>query len=432
MERGSPEEFFSQHGTTETFSPVFEAIPPVDEHDRWYEQEIVDPVSAVSSRRREVSQRGGETPQLTPIVPNLVYPTSLRGKPLPVMEWIVDQWIPMREVTLLYGDGGVGKTLLSQQLMASSSIGKPWCTLPVHRCKSIGVFCEDDNDELHRRQENIQRHLMTGFEDERLDAMCWWSRKGEDNLLCTFDIVGRIQPTALYEAIITSAKEHGAGLIILDTAADLFGGNENDRGQVRQFIGLLARMAMTCNAAVVLCAHPSRAGMSSGTMDSGSTGWSNSARSRLALERPKAEGDEQVDTDERILSKKKSNRSSIGDFVKLRWKDGVIAPTRAPGLTSSTVLADALDADRTFLAILSRCWEQGVYVTHSPNAGNFAPKVFAKQPDRNGFSAKEFDRAMQRLIADNVIRVESYKSPNRHIRDRLARVADDDDGGEGP
>ena len=32
---------------------------------------------------------------------------------------------------------------------------------------------------------------MTDFDDERLDSMAWWSRKGQDNLLCTFDYEGR-------------------------------------------------------------------------------------------------------------------------------------------------------------------------------------------------------------------------------------------------
>jgi RecA-family ATPase len=344
------------------------------------------------------------------------------------MEWIVDGWIPIGDVTLLYGDGGVGKTLLAQELMASTAIGAPWCTLPARRCKSLGVFCEDDDDELHRRQDSIQRFLGTDFHDDRMDNMCWWTRKGENNLLCTFDYEGVIQLTPLYFAILDAAKDMGARLVILDTAADLFGGNENDRGQVRQFMGSLSRLAMAIGGAVVMCAHPSKSGMAvGGSMDSGSTGWSNSARSRLSLERLKADGEEPVDTNERILTKRKANRSSIGEVIKLRWHDGVIASPQVSGTASSTVQADALDADKTFLAILNRCTGQAVYVTHSRNAGNFAPKVFAKQPDRSGFTIREFDAAMQRLIANNVIRVETYRSANRHFRDRLAVVTKDHD-----
>ena len=407
----SPEEFFAEHGTSETFIP--------DPNDRWEQQ---DDVGAEGTTRRP--DTSGDKPKPGPVIPDLVFPTSLYRKPIPVMEWIVDGWIPVGDVTLLYGDGGVGKTLLAQELMASTAMGKPWCTLPAHQCKSLGVFCEDDNDELHRRQNDIQRFLKTDFDDDRMDNMAWWSRKGQDNLLCTFDYEGVIQLTPFYFAIIQAAKDIGARLVILDTAADLFGGNENDRGQVRQFMSALSRLAMEITGAVVMCAHPSKSGMAAGgSMDSGSTGWSNSARSRLALERLKAEGDEQVDTNERVLTKKKSNRSSIGDYVKLRWHDGVIAST-AGATCASGAAAEQTGADETFLTLLARCAEQGMFVSHSKNAGNFAPKVFSQRPDRKGIGKREFEVAMHRLFSSGTIKVETYRNKTRNARERIALTQD--------
>lgn len=419
MDRVDPEDFLSRHGKSEHF------IPP---EDRWWEQEAEEPARQGTGRARgRTSGADVDRPAQT-VVPKLVYPTSLQGRPIPQMEWIVDQWIPRGEVTLLFGDGGVGKTLLAQQLMACTAIGKPWCTLPAVQCKSLGVFCEDDTDELHRRQDAIQRHLQTDFGDTRLDAMCWWTRKGDDNLLCTFDHEGVIRPTAFYLAILETAKELKIGLLVLDTAADLFGGNENDRGQVRQFIGLLARMAMAINGAVVLNAHPSRAGLSSGTMDSGSTGWSNSARSRLALERPKAEGDGEADANERILTKKKSNRSSIGDYVKLRWQEGVIA---SPIEYSSANMSHAVGAsvDEVFLSLLAQSDSEGRHVSATPNAMNFAPKAFSKNANRQGFTKREFEQAMERLFAAGRIINEEYGRPNDRGRPRRIVAAPQEKGG---
>ena len=54
-------------------------------------------------------------------------------------------------------------------------------------------------------------------------------------------------------------------LIVLDNAADIYGGNENDRAQVRQFIGLLRGMAIASGAGVLLTSHPSLTGISTGT-----------------------------------------------------------------------------------------------------------------------------------------------------------------------
>ena len=70
-------------------------------------------------------------------------------------------------------------------------------------------------------------------------------------------------------------------LIALDTAADMFGGNENDRSQVRQFIGLLRGLAITPMPACCWRSHPSLSGINTDSGLSGSTGWHNSVRSRL-------------------------------------------------------------------------------------------------------------------------------------------------------
>jgi len=91
----------------------------------------------------------------------------------------------------------------------------------------------------------------------------------------------------------------------IDTSADVFGGDEISRSQVRQFVGLLIGIALRNNCAVILLAHPSMSGMASGTGTSGSTGWHNSVRSRMYLE-----GDDK-DDDARTLKFKKSNYGGL-------------------------------------------------------------------------------------------------------------------------
>ena len=92
----------------------------------------------------------------------------------------------------------------------------------------------------------------------------------------------------------------------------------------RQFIGLLRTMALDSDGAVVLTAHPSLSGMSSGTGLSGSTAWHNAVRSRLYLTRPKVDEGEEVDDFERVLSGKKANYAAGGSgTTSLRWDKGV-------------------------------------------------------------------------------------------------------------
>lgn len=71
-------------------------------------------------------------------------------------------------------------------------------------------------------------------------------------------------------------------------------------------------LAIDHQLAVVLIAHPSLTGMSTGSGSSGSTAWSNSVRSRLYLERVKGADDREIDADLRVLQVKKSNYGPIG------------------------------------------------------------------------------------------------------------------------
>ena len=43
-------------------------------------------------------------------------PINLEGKTIPPRRWIVPDWVPVGVTTLLYGDGGLGKSLLAMQL----------------------------------------------------------------------------------------------------------------------------------------------------------------------------------------------------------------------------------------------------------------------------------------------------------------------------
>jgi len=84
--------------------------------------------------------------------------SKLAGDP-PLREWAVDQYIPKGSVTGLFGAGGVGKSLLAQQAATSVSLGLDWVGLPTRQSSVLAYFCEDDYDELWRRQAGINSSL---------------------------------------------------------------------------------------------------------------------------------------------------------------------------------------------------------------------------------------------------------------------------------
>src|SRR5262249_48698724 len=145
--------------------------------------------------------------------------------------WLVPDWVPMDRVTALYGAGGEGKTILGQMLATACAVEELWLGQKVLRCNSLLLFCEDDLAEMHRRQDDINRYFGCTFSD--LAAMRWLPRLGFDNVLMTFP--GRPNQTPLFDELLRAATEHDARLIITDTLADVFAGNESDRNQARTF-----------------------------------------------------------------------------------------------------------------------------------------------------------------------------------------------------
>lgn len=335
-----------------------------------------------------------------PIEPlHCVDPVSLQGVPVPEREWLWPDWIPMRSVTLLSGDGGIGKSLLALQLATCCATKKLFLGKTVRHCKALFVGCEDEQTELHRRQVQINHAYELDMAD--LEKCKWVPRAGHDSTMMDFTGEGRGSKTPFFDQIHAMVIEEGFQLLILDTSADLFAGNENVRSQVKQFISGLTAIALQGNAAIVLLSHPSQLGRSSGTGESGSTGWSNSVRSRLYFSRPKAKEGELEDRDARILSREKSNYSASGAYVAMRYKDGAFEVTGGDEAEEgSSSLERWRKAEQAFVNGIQELTKKGVDVgTYSNNPSNFAPKqILAKTDEATGFSKEELEHAMNRLI----------------------------------
>ena len=79
-------------------------------------------------------------------------------------------------------------------------------------------------------------------------------RVGEDSLLAV-EVNGHVRPTALFDEVVKRCKDAGAQLLIVDTVADSFGGNENYRREVRTFLNLMRKIALEINGTLGLETH---------------------------------------------------------------------------------------------------------------------------------------------------------------------------------
>jgi archaellum biogenesis ATPase FlaH len=355
-----------------------------------------------------------------PIEPlKLIAPLDWEGVEPKSREWEVEGWIPKGEVTLLYGDGGIGKTLLIHQYATAAAAGIDWLGQPTRQARVLCFFCEDSEDELHRRQQDINASLMLTY-GEINDNLRIAPRKFMDNAFAHWDRnTGALRMQAIWTALRNAAVEFKADVVVVDTIADVFAGSEIDRVQVNSFVkACLGKLATEINGTVIALGHPSMSGKASGQGTSGSTAWSNAARSRLFLRYPK--GTEKGNV--RELEGMKSNYGPKGNLLKLRWNKGAF------DAISGSILMNSETVQEGHIPILSDAVSNLVLATlelHpaeslslSERANNFAPRILKRlEPELfDAYSTSDIEDAMRAMErAGTIEAVQVGKRPDRKV-----------------
>jgi RecA-family ATPase len=360
---------------------------------------LVEEAEAALARLSEMAEGGLRT----------VSAASLDGQPIEDDGFFAEDLIPRRTVTLFGGDGGTGKSLLAKQLAVAATVGTNWMGRILNeRGAVLYLSAEDDMNVLHKRLADIVAREGLTLSD--LTHLHIAPLVGEDALLARLQHDGTIAATALYRQLEARVRAIKPVLVVIDTLADFFGGEENNRTHARQFVGMLRRICIKHDTTAVLLSHPSVSGMTSGRGTSGSTGWSNSVRSRLSLERIRSKDDSEDDPDVRVLKCKKSNYGKTGGDIRLRWDRGVFVLAASTDGAKATE-ADA-KADRVFLDMLGAYALQGRRVGASQGHG-FAPAVFSKDQTSVGVKKDALLGAMNRLLARGSILIEEFGPPSR-------------------
>ncbi|UQR61764.1 AAA family ATPase [Bradyrhizobium sp. C-145] len=341
-------------------------------------------------------------------------------EPPPRREWAVLNRVPLRQVTLFSGEGGAGKSLLLLQLLCSTVLNRDWIGSLPEPGPAIYLGAEDEEDELHRRLDAIARHYDEPFSELVANGLYPASYAGEDMTLARFDRNGNIQPTLRYDRLHEQACDIHPTIVALDTLSDIFGGNENDRVQVSAFIGLLRKLAMTANCAVIINSHPSQAGSNSGTGLSGSTAWHGKVRGRMYLRAATQDEGGLTDPDLRVLEFKKNQYGPLSDSIPLRYKNGVFVPEPRGGTLDPQIAEQR--AEQVFLMLLDRFTREGRNVTDKKGT-SYAPAQFAKEQEAKAVNLnnKALEEAMRRLFTQGKIRVVT-EGPASKLRSRMVKV----------
>jgi RecA-family ATPase len=295
--------------------------PPQDKNWKWPNGPEEYGLSPDAGREGKTDDREAEQPP--EILPFETFDASQwEGVPIEDRRWIVHNRIPAGEPGIMSGDGGTGKTKLALQLGAAVSAELPdWVGGVVETHGPVLVFsAEEKLKEMHRRVRDVLEHRGLSLKDlrGRMHFIC----DHDDTVLGAVGHNGVVQPTMSLLRLEKTVIAIRPVLVVIENAADVYGGNENDRTNVTRFVRkVLGSLTVPCESTVMLIQHPSVAGLNDGTGRSGTTGWNNAGRWRNNFTTIKDDDDGL-----RQLEIAKNNYGPKGEKVRLRWERGVFVP----------------------------------------------------------------------------------------------------------
>ena len=340
--------------------------------------------------------------------------------------FIIPDWLPAGYATLLAGHGGIGKSAIALFLAVCIALGLYFCGLPVVRQRILYLSCEDRAAVLHWRLTRICRHL--GVDMAALHG--WLSildLVGHDALLWAPDARTGAAITPGLAMLSERMEQAQAEVLVVDGVADVFGGNENSRSDVKQFVNALVGLVPAESGAVLLLGHVAKAASTAGAAGdgySGSTGWHNSVRERWYLYPESAAGDDEgIERGSLKLELQKSNLGGVGQALRFRWDEAahLFVGEQVAGATALDLKLRDKDEQHGILAALSGCESASIIVPAAMTGQRTAFHVLSQRPEmpdslRQGTPAKRrFWRQIEALRQMGFVEEASYRRKCGHL-----------------
>lgn len=225
-----------------------------------------------------------------------------RGEP-PELRFLLEGLMPLGTLGVLFGPGGVGKSLAALDLCleVANIIPANDNAIPRHailgraippyaRGASIFLTLEDDEDEVHRRTASLDPdrarrngpcYVITASSLENFDAALVDMPRG---MAALTQLAKQELPKLIEE--IAAATALPVRLLVLDPAGDFINGDENNAAPVKLLMRRLRTLANQHDTTIILLGHvPKASGGDQPTMR-GSSAWIANARFAYSL-RPK-------------------------------------------------------------------------------------------------------------------------------------------------
>ncbi|GAB3765057.1 hypothetical protein GCM10028796_21430 [Ramlibacter monticola] len=332
---------------------------------------------------------------------------------LPGYVW--DGLVPAGFVTLLNGHGGAGKGYLALMLAVAVAMGLPLFGIPTRRGIVAFYSGEDGADVLRFRLARVCAAMDVCVQDLEQRLFLLDATRSDPTLFTEVTSAGHRAgvTTATYCELREFMAVKGAGLLVVDNATDTYDASEIDRTRVRGFVRSLACIAQERDAGVLLLAHVDKGtsrGERAGTESySGSTAWSNSARSRLFLTR--------AEDGALLLQHQKHNLGKLREPLRLSWPDGGV-PTLDVPLGPVVQGISNRGSTKALLRLIAEFEQRGEHVTTATTSRTHAAKLLREE---SGFpkvrEGEVFNLLRMAERAGHLERV-TYKGADRKNRER--------------
>jgi hypothetical protein len=214
-----------------------------------------------------------------------------------IVNWIVPGWIPAGKISILYGDPGLGKSLVTLDLAARITSGEPMplCETP-HPPSNVLLFCAEDE-----AADTIKPRL------EAAGADC--------NRVHVFPN-GGYRMFSDHKLLYTLITMNKATLVVVDPLSLYAGRRDICRDQqVRRLLGPIARIAAMSGSAFLFVHHPNKsAGRKALLRSAGSIGIAATARSVMIM------GKDPTDPASRIIAQVKGNLGAAQSSLRFHFE----------------------------------------------------------------------------------------------------------------
>lgn len=206
------------------------------------------------------------------------------GSQIPQRPWIARGLLLRKCVTELIAATAVGKSSFGLALAMHLAAGRNFGRFFINKRFRVAILSvEEDEDEVHRRCSAIAERYGFDYNNE-LSGYLWRVHCRQDkHVLARADRKGMVLATPDLKELEERLFRDGIDVVIIDPFVEVWEGNENDNGQIKQAAALLRGLARRIEIACLLMHHVRKGAVDPGDIDASRGGSSLGGLVRLAF-----------------------------------------------------------------------------------------------------------------------------------------------------